>query len=82
MGVLGSVNNLNWLYASGIDFLQNAIKIHQPEDELLEMPANNDTFDLLDVIRFNKTEALLGLPKQIDYHDKLLVSPSSTTVWK
>ena len=64
------------LLASGIDFLQNAIKIHEPHDEVNEVP-KNDTFDLLDVARFNLTEAVGGLPRQIQYHDKLLVSCTS-----
>ena len=74
--MLASENIEKNLLASGIDFLQNAIKIHEPQDEVNEVP-KNDTFDLLDVARFNLTEAVVGLPRQIQYHDKLLVSRSS-----
>ena len=72
LGVFASENIEKNLLASGIDFLQNAIKIHEPQDEVNEVP-KNDTFDLLDVARFNLTEAVGGLPRQIQYHDKLLV---------
>ena len=73
--MLASENIEKNLLASGIDFLQNAIKIHEPQDEVNEVP-KNDTFDLLDVARFNLTDAVGGLPRQIQYHDKLLVSLS------
>ena len=76
LGVLAAENIEKNLLASGIDFLQNAIKIHEPHDEVNEVP-KNDTFDLLDVARFNLTEAVGGLPRQIQYHDKLLVSCTS-----
>ena len=71
--MLASENIEKNLLASGIDFLQNAIKIHEPQDEVNEVP-KNDTFDLLAVARFNLSEAVEGLPRQIQYHDKLLVS--------